>query len=85
MIIAQLGDRVEPAAVDLQAKTISLFGETMSFKIDPTWHQKLVNGWDDIDLTQSHADTIAGYRARRLKQQPWIFPAGDGAGWNRAD
>ncbi|MBO9453018.1 3-isopropylmalate dehydratase small subunit [Tropicibacter sp. R16_0] len=79
-IITQLGDTVEPASVDLQAQTISLFGETLNFEIDPTWRQKLVNGWDDIDLTQAHADAISDYRTRRAKQQPWIFPAGDGAG-----
>lgn len=79
-IITQLGDTVEPASVDLQAQTISLFDKILSFEIDPTWRQKLVNGWDDIDLTQAHADKISGYRMRRAKQQPWIFPAGDGAG-----
>ena len=30
----------------------------MPFAVDPVWRMKLLNGWDDIDLTLNQADAI---------------------------
>jgi 3-isopropylmalate/(R)-2-methylmalate dehydratase small subunit len=35
----------------------------------------LLNGWDDIDLTDSHRDRIATFRSEDRKHRPWALPA----------
>jgi 3-isopropylmalate/(R)-2-methylmalate dehydratase small subunit len=60
--------------VDLEACTITHPGGVVGFQIDPVWRLKLMNGWDDIDLTRAHADAIAGYAADRARLAPWAFP-----------
>ena len=60
-------------SVDLDAQTISGAGTTLAFDIDPVWKTKLVNGWDDIDLTASHADAIKTFATRRRQEAPWLW------------
>ncbi|MGY6634893.1 MAG: 3-isopropylmalate dehydratase small subunit [Alkalilacustris sp.] len=61
-------------AIDLEAGTITPEGGTaLAFDLDPVWRTKLINGWDDIDLTASHADDIATFAARRREQAPWVW------------
>lgn len=62
--------------VDLEGLTIAGVGEEIGFSLDPVWRQKLINGWDDIDLTASHRAAIAAYAEARRKQKPWIWPKG---------
>jgi 3-isopropylmalate/(R)-2-methylmalate dehydratase small subunit len=63
------------ATVDLAAGRASIAGQEVSFEIDPVWQQKLVNGWDDIDLTAQHQERISTFRAARASQHPWAWPA----------
>lgn len=83
-----LAARVEPEAVeallaaaptslvvDLEATTITGTGVPVRFTIDPVFRTKLLNGWDDIDLTASHAPRIAAYTAARRRAQPWLWGA----------
>ncbi len=74
-ITAILDDSAAPVLVDLAASIITLRDQTFAFALDPIWREKLINGWDDIDLTRQHADTIAVYRAQLANTQPWRFPA----------
>ncbi len=74
-MIAQLGAGTLPARIDLEAATISIGGATYPFDLDPVWRAKLMKGWDDIDLTASHLDRIAGFRDTRRNAQPWAWPA----------
>lgn len=60
-------------SVDLDAQTISGAGTNLAFDIDPVWKTKLVNGWDDIDLTASHADAIKTFATRRRQEAPWLW------------
>lgn len=60
--------------IDLEAGTITPEGSAaVTFDLDPVWRTKLINGWDDIDLTASHADDIATFAARRREQAPWVW------------
>jgi len=59
---------------DLEAGTLTGAGAPVAFALDPVWRLKLVNGWDDIDLTGAHADTIAGFAAARRAARPWLWP-----------
>jgi 3-isopropylmalate/(R)-2-methylmalate dehydratase small subunit len=60
--------------VDLEEQTISASGVSVSFAIDPVWRMKLLNGWDDIDLTLNQADAIARFRAADSSRRPWATP-----------
>jgi len=61
--------------VDLDRLTISGAGRSVAFTLDPVWRQKLINGWDDIDLTASHAAAITEFAVHRRAIAPWVWPA----------
>ena len=65
----------EPARiyVDLAAGEIVLGDVRTVFSLDETWRTKLMNGWDDIDLTLHHANDIAQFRATRKTAAPWAW------------
>ena len=71
-LIAAAPTRLE---VDLEAGTITGAGDPVRFDLDPVWRLKLINGWDDIDLTAAHAETIARFAADRRAGRPWLWPA----------
>ena len=72
--IAKLADGPQEVSVDLSDKTIRLGNTTLEFTLDDVWQQKLINGWDDIDLTQNHKQAIAAFRAQHVQQMPWAIP-----------
>ena len=74
-LIEALGQDDAPATVDLSSGTAKIGGHMVSFDLDPVWQQKLVNGWDDIDLTAQHNDQITKFRAARFAAHPWALPA----------
>jgi len=74
-LIDAIGAGDAPAMVDLAAGQAVIAGQTLSFTIDPVWQQKLINGWDDIDLTAQHKTQIADFRAARLAAHGWALPA----------
>ena len=59
---------------DLDAANLSVGGLSVPFEIDAVARQKLMNGWDDIDLTRVHGEDIAAYREARVAACPWIIP-----------
>ncbi len=79
-MIAQLGYQEAPAQIDLVSQTLSIAGQSTRFEIDPVWREKLINGWDDIDLTRRHSDEIAAFRNRLVRDRSWAFPIGETAG-----
>lgn len=60
--------------VDLGAQTISCGQSLWHFPIDPIWRLKLLNGWDDIGLTASHAAKIAAFQDQDAHRRPWALP-----------
>lgn len=73
-LLAGLQDGALTATVDLEKQRISAANLIVPFTIDPVWRTKLLNGWDDIDLTRSHADTIAAFARADLARRPWMRP-----------
>jgi 3-isopropylmalate/(R)-2-methylmalate dehydratase small subunit len=67
------------ARIDLEARTLEIGVARVAFALDETWRQKLINGWDDIDLTRHHAEAIAAFREARVKRHPWVLPQTGGA------
>ena len=77
--LAKLMDDAERGAnatltVDLEAQTISgPDGGVVSFDIDPFRKHCLLEGLDDIGLTQKKADKIDSYEDKQKASQPWLF------------
>jgi len=64
-----------PITVDLSAQTITRGNRLFSFAIDPVSRNQLVNGWDDIDLTESYRGRITAFKAADRQRRPWVQPA----------
>jgi 3-isopropylmalate/(R)-2-methylmalate dehydratase small subunit len=60
--------------VDLPEQRVATPDGSVSFPfdVDPFRKECLLNGWDDIGLTLKHADEIAAFEARHLREQPWL-------------
>lgn len=50
--------------------------DRFSFGIERVRRMQLLNGWDDIDLTDRRRSEITNYRERRATGQRWIWPGG---------
>lgn len=64
-----------PALIDLTAGTITIGTVQVSFDLADSWRVKLINGWDDIDLTKNHFSEIGKYKDQRQQTAPWIWPS----------
>jgi 3-isopropylmalate/(R)-2-methylmalate dehydratase small subunit len=63
-----------PVTVDLERQTIARGNRSFAFTIDPTSRNQLLNGWDDIDLTESRRDRIAAFKVADRERRPWARP-----------
>ena len=72
--IATVAQRPQEVRVDVTEKTIRFGNTTLNFTLDEVWQQKLINGWDDIDLTRNHKQAIAAFRAQHVQSTPWAIP-----------
>jgi 3-isopropylmalate/(R)-2-methylmalate dehydratase small subunit len=64
----------EPAqdvTVDLDAQTIVCGARRYAFSIDPVSRNQLMNGWDDVDLTDSRRAEIAEFKQKDRQRRPW--------------
>jgi 3-isopropylmalate/(R)-2-methylmalate dehydratase small subunit len=60
--------------VDLDKQTISRpDGEIVHFDIDPFRKHCLLNGLDDIGLTEQQGAEIADYEQKARAARPWLF------------
>ena len=73
-LIDALGAETLPARIDLPQRRLTIGTQTLQFALDWAWREKLVNGWDDIDLTLRHSGRIAEDRRRRRAARPWAWP-----------
>jgi 3-isopropylmalate/(R)-2-methylmalate dehydratase small subunit len=64
-----------PVTVDLEEQTILCGNRTYKFSIDPVRRMRLLNGWDDIALTESYRDRIAVFKKSDQAARPWAIPA----------
>lgn len=64
--------------VDLDSRTVTCADVVLPFQVDDYVRWRLMNGYDDIDLTLHHEDDIAAYekmRAERFPFKPTTLPA----------
>jgi 3-isopropylmalate/(R)-2-methylmalate dehydratase small subunit len=64
-----------PLTVDLDEQTIVCGNRTYKFSIDPVRRMRLLNGWDDIALTESYRDRIASFKENDRAKRPWAVPS----------
>jgi 3-isopropylmalate/(R)-2-methylmalate dehydratase small subunit len=63
-----------PATIDLEAATVALpSGRSVGFEIDPGVRERLLNGWDDISLTERRLAEIERYEAERERDGPDVL------------
>lgn len=79
-LISLIGEGEVELKLDILEREITVGNHTIPFNLSEAKAQKLVNGWDDIDLTVHQSPAISTYRARRTKRLPWVFPAEETAG-----
>jgi 3-isopropylmalate/(R)-2-methylmalate dehydratase small subunit len=63
-----------PVTVDLEAQTIVCGNKIFRFTIDPVRRARLLNGWDDIALTESYGDRVAAFKDADRARRPWAVP-----------
>jgi 3-isopropylmalate/(R)-2-methylmalate dehydratase small subunit len=78
--VAELGAAIAadpdmPITVDLEEQTIWRGNRSFTFSIDPVSRNQLLNGWDDVDMTDSYAARIAAFKATDRERRPWARPA----------
>lgn len=64
-----------PLTVDLENRQIRRGNQSWDFSIDPARRERLLNGWDDIAMTQSFKSQIAAFRSADSAAHPWKYPA----------
>ncbi len=57
--------------VDLERCVIRHAGSTIPFEVDPVWRLKLINGWDDIDMTRAYTAAVASHAETWHIAAPW--------------
>jgi len=71
-----LGTGTQDITIDLAGRSLKLGSVTSSFSLDDSWATKLINGWDDIDLTLDHGVAIAAFKNTRHQTTAWAWPDG---------
>ncbi|MGE0544983.1 MAG: 3-isopropylmalate dehydratase small subunit [Dehalococcoidia bacterium] len=71
MILELLAPGGISAHVDLQTCLISIGDKAFAFGVDPVANLRLLNGWDEIDMTRRYADDIARWSAADRLSRPW--------------
>jgi 3-isopropylmalate/(R)-2-methylmalate dehydratase small subunit len=74
LLPAVAADPALPVTVDLERQTIARGNRTFAFSIDEVSRNQLLNGWDDIDLTENYRARIAAFKAADCERRPWIRP-----------
>ena len=61
-------------SVDLESKTVSYEGKTLSFAIDDYTRWRLMEGLDDIGLTFTKIDSVSKFEEKRVSSKPKTLP-----------
>jgi len=67
-------DPAQTIDIDLERQTISSGTWNCTFMIDPISRNQLLNGWDDVDLTDSYREQVTAFRAKDKAARPWVAP-----------
>ena len=70
---AVVADPQRPITVDLERQIIACGNREYAFAIDPVSRNQLINGWDDIDLTESYRARISAFMTESQVSRPWAM------------
>lgn len=73
-LLAALGDHPATIQVNLVEQRIRVAEVDVPFSVSPVWRTKLLNGWDDIDMTRQHAETISRFAQDYARTFSWAAP-----------
>ena len=60
--------------VDLERQTIGWHGGSLSLAVPPATRERLLNGWDEIDMIVARAgNDIAAFETAQRRTQPWLY------------
>jgi 3-isopropylmalate/(R)-2-methylmalate dehydratase small subunit len=65
-----------PVTVDLEQQTILCGNRTYKLRVDPIRRMRLLNGWDDLALTENYRERISAFKADDKIKRPWAMPCG---------
>jgi 3-isopropylmalate/(R)-2-methylmalate dehydratase small subunit len=68
-------DPALPVTVDLQTEQVTYGSTTVPFQIDPYTRWRLLEGLDDVGLTERHLDDITAFETQRPAWLPRSLPA----------
>jgi 3-isopropylmalate/(R)-2-methylmalate dehydratase small subunit len=68
-------DPATPVTVDLQARTVTYGDTTVPFEVDEYTRWRLLEGLDDVGLTERHVADIETFEAGRPAWLPRALPA----------
>src|SRR5262245_49438708 len=60
--------------VDLDQQAVVCGNRTYGFSIDPVRRARLLNGWDEIALTDTFRGQIAAFKTHDRSRRPWALP-----------
>ncbi|QDG78914.1 3-isopropylmalate dehydratase small subunit [Labrenzia sp. PHM005] len=63
------------AEICLEKSSLLIGDQLIGFDLDSGWRTKLINGWDDIDLTLAHKSDIDRHKQNLMQRAPWALPA----------
>jgi 3-isopropylmalate/(R)-2-methylmalate dehydratase small subunit len=58
----------------LEQQMIVCGNRIYNFTIDPVRRTRLLNGWDDLALTENYRERIRAFKASDKSQRPWAVP-----------
>ncbi|MFY9287522.1 MAG: 3-isopropylmalate dehydratase small subunit [Alphaproteobacteria bacterium] len=72
--LMDLAEKGQKLTVDLENQVVTAYPLNINFgfKTDPFRRHCLLNGLDDIGLTQQYASAIDDYEGRQKKERPWL-------------
>jgi len=78
-LLSALGSEPTPISVDLASQQIQCADQIIPFDINAVWKTKLLNGWDDIDLTEGYRSKIDDFLLTYQTRYPWTQGQPEGA------
>jgi 3-isopropylmalate/(R)-2-methylmalate dehydratase small subunit len=68
--------QTDPVHVDLENQTVTTqFQDRFAFEIDPFRKMCLIEGLDEISITEKSDAAIGAYEQRLARDQPWLQPS----------
>ncbi len=71
LVAALTSEPTLDVTVDLESQSIACGELQYRFTIDPARRTRLLNGWDDFDVTQSFRAQIDAFKGADRKVRPW--------------